>query len=93
MKFARRAFPGKDGKIVAVKDRLNPDGDVKKTKYKLHWVADVPQVTSVVLRESAALRFRQSIEMVFIAFQSNFDLDSLIRKSVRARNLEFDENL
>ena len=66
MKLARRAFPGKDGKIVAVKGRLNLDGDVKKTKYKLHWVADVPQVTSVVLRESAALRFRQSIEMVFM---------------------------
>ena len=47
---------GKDGKITAAKGKLHLEGDVKKTKYKLHWVADVPQVTKVILRESAALR-------------------------------------
>lgn len=39
------------GQVTAVTAELNPGGDFKKTKLKLTWLADVPELVPLVLTE------------------------------------------
>jgi hypothetical protein len=40
-----------DGTITALEGELNPTGDFKKTKLKLTWLADIPDVVDLQLQD------------------------------------------
>lgn len=45
----REVTKGADGKVAAIKGDLHLEGDFKKTKLKLTWLADVPDVVPLRL--------------------------------------------
>jgi tetratricopeptide (TPR) repeat protein len=53
---------GKDGKVTKATGELNPNGDVKSTKWKLHWVANVENTTPVVLRRYDTVLTKEKLE-------------------------------
>merc|ERR1719238_1770169 len=60
--FIKKVNKGKDGAIVGASGSLNPGGDVKTTKYKLHWVPNVPNVTPCIIREYDHVMSKEKLE-------------------------------
>eukprot|EP01006_Ploeotia_vitrea_P029989 TRINITY_DN62452_c0_g1_i1.p1 TRINITY_DN62452_c0_g1~~TRINITY_DN62452_c0_g1_i1.p1 ORF type:complete len:719 (-),score=107.26 TRINITY_DN62452_c0_g1_i1:90-2207(-) len=64
----------KDGdKVVDVQAKLHLEGDFKKTKWKLHWVADTPDVVPITLYEFDHLLTVRSLD-------KGTDIDPLLNK-------------
>jgi glutamyl-tRNA synthetase len=53
---------GPDGAITALSGELNPAGDPKKTKLKLTWLADVPELVPLTLVDFGYLITKKKVE-------------------------------
>merc|ERR1719235_1194589 len=60
--FIKKVNKGKNGEIVGASGSLNPGGDVKSTKWKLHWVPAVPNVTNCIIREYDHVMSKEKLE-------------------------------
>merc|ERR1719311_351993 len=61
--FAEKITKDKNGNVTQITGKLNPGGDVKKTKKKIHWVANEPEhVTPLILRELDHIVTKEKIE-------------------------------
>lgn len=61
--FADKIEKDKSGNVTKITGRLNPEGNPKTTKKKIHWVADLPQhITPLTLREFDHLVTKEKIE-------------------------------
>lgn len=49
--FIRKIVKSADGTVTALEGELNPTGDFKKTKLKLTWLADIPDVVDLQLQD------------------------------------------
>jgi hypothetical protein len=53
---------GPDGTITSLSGELNPAGDPKKTKLKLTWLADVPELVPLTLVDFGYLITKKKVE-------------------------------
>merc|ERR1719506_772703 len=60
--FIKKVNKGKNGEITGASGSLNPGGDVKTTKWKLHWVPNVPNATKCVIREYDHVMSKEKLE-------------------------------
>lgn len=61
--IADKIVKDKSGNVTEITGKLNPDGDPRKTKKKIHWVPAEPQhTTTVILRELDHLLTKEKIE-------------------------------
>lgn len=49
MASAQKIVKGADGTVTDLEGELNPQGDFKKTKLKLTWLADMPELVDLQL--------------------------------------------
>jgi len=72
---------GKNGEVLSMKGKLNPKGSPKDTKWKLHWVPDIENVTKCILREYDHVLTKPKMEdddelKDFINYDSQKDIPS-----------------
>jgi glutamyl-tRNA synthetase len=60
--IVKKVTKGKDGKVTGIEGEFNPTGDFKKTKKKICWLADTPNLVPVILTEFDHLISKRKLE-------------------------------